>query len=154
MSFNQCTFIGNVGNPPEIRTTESGRKVAQFSLATSERWTDKASGQQKEKTDWHRIIVWNERLIGFLEKYVDKGASLLVQGPLRHRKYDKDGEDRYVSEIVIDWEGTIKFAGGKREGGGNRPPDAQDPHDGANVRDRDGGPVSHEASDLEDEIPF
>ena len=153
MSLNQCQFIGNVGGDPEIVVMDDGRKLAKFNLATNEIWTDKQTGKQKEQTEWHRIIVWNERLIGFLENHVKKGSSLFVQGPLRHREYEKNGEKRWASEIVINWEGKISFAGGKREVGGNRPPDPESPEDGANIRTR-GEPQGQAEVDLDDEIPF
>lgn len=114
-------LIGNIGKDPEIKTLQSGGKVANLSLATIERWKDKASGDQKEKTEWHRIVVWNEALIGVLEKYVHKGDKLFIEGQLQTRKYTDGGVEKYTTEIVLQgFNGQIVMLGSK--GGGETKP--------------------------------
>ncbi len=120
-SLNQATLIGNVGNDPEIRNLPNGGKVANFSLATSEKWKDKNTGETKERTEWHRIVVWNEGLIGVIERYVEKGHKLMVQGQIQTEKYEKDGQDRYATKIVLTGFDAklVMLSGGQ---GGNRDP--------------------------------
>lgn len=101
-SVNKVILIGNVGKDPEIRTMQSTDKVASFSIATSESWKDKASGERKEKTEWHRIAVWNQGLVGIVEKYVKKGSKIYIEGQLETRKWtNKDGVEQYSTEIVL-----------------------------------------------------
>ena len=100
-SINKVTLLGNVGKDPEIKTFQNGGKVASFSLATSESWKDKTSGEKKTATEWHNIVVKNEGLVGIVEKYVKKGAKLHIEGKLETRTYEKDGSKRYVAEIVL-----------------------------------------------------
>ena len=100
-SINKVTLLGNVGKDPEIKTFQNGGRVAQFSLATSESWKDKTSGEKKTATEWHNIVVKNEALVGIVEKYVKKGAKIHLEGKIETRKYQKDGSDRYITEIVL-----------------------------------------------------
>ena len=102
MSLNKVTLIGNVGNDPEIRTTQSGSKIANFSLATSESWKDKVSGERKTKTEWHKIVIFSENLVKVIENYIKKGSKLYIEGALQTRKWqDKDGVEKYTTEIVL-----------------------------------------------------
>src|SRR5215210_6376821 len=113
-SLNKAMLIGNVGQDPEIRTIPSGARVAQFSVATSRRWNDK-SGQQQEKTEWHRIVAW-ERLVEIIERYVKKGDRIYVEGEIEYRQYqDKDGVTKYTTEIRAR---EVVLLGGRSEGGG------------------------------------
>ena len=101
-SVNKVILVGNVGNDPEIRTFGNGGKVANFSLATSENWRDKQSGERKEKTEWHRVAVFNDGLVGVIERYVKKGSKLYVEGKLQTRKWtDNSGQEKYTTEIVL-----------------------------------------------------
>lgn len=100
-SVNKVIIIGNVGKDPEIRNFPNGGKVANFSVATSESWKDKSTGERKERTEWHRISVMNEALVGIVEKYVKKGSKIYVEGKLETRKYEKNGQEAYTTEIVI-----------------------------------------------------
>ena len=100
-SLNKVCLIGTVGKDPEIRSFPNGGRVANFSIATSESWKDKTTGEKKEKTEWHRINVWNEGLVGVIEQYVRKGQKLYIEGALQTRKYEKDGVDHYATEIVL-----------------------------------------------------
>lgn len=101
MTLNKATLIGNVGKDPEIRTTQDGKEIANFPLATSERWKDKNSGERKEKTEWHRIVIFNPGLIGIVKSYVKKGSKLYLEGQIQTRKWSKDGVDHYQTEIVL-----------------------------------------------------
>ena len=101
-SVNKVILLGNLGQDPDIRTMQSGKKVATMSIATSDSWKDKDTGEKKEKTEWHRIVVFNEGLIGVVENYIKKGAKLYLEGALQTRKWTDDaGTEKYTTEIVI-----------------------------------------------------
>lgn len=100
--LNRVTLLGNVGQDPDIRSTQAGNKIANLSIATTEMWKDKGTGERKERTEWHRVSIYNQGLIGVIEKYVTKGSKLYVEGSLQTRKYTpKEGADRTITEIVI-----------------------------------------------------
>ncbi|UPK31799.1 single-stranded DNA-binding protein [Bradyrhizobium sp. 186] len=99
--LNQVQLIGNVGADPEIKNLQNGSVVANFSIATSESWKDKATGEKKERTEWHRIVVWNEGLCSVIEQYVRKGSKVFVQGELQTRDWEKDGVKHYSTEVVL-----------------------------------------------------
>lgn len=102
-SKNKVNLLGHVGNDPEIRTVINGNRVASFSLATSESWRDSNSGDRRERTEWHRIVVWNQGLVKIVEKYVSKGSKLDLEGKLRTRKWvDNNGQERYTTEIHLE----------------------------------------------------
>lgn len=150
--MNRAELIGNVGQAPEIRTTQSGRRVASFSLATNERWTDKASGEKREHTEWHRVVVWNEGLVSVVERFVEKGKQLFVAGSLRTRKWtDQAGVERWTTEVVLSaFDGQIELLGGG-SGGGNRPPPAES-YDGPGTGTA--APARTGRDELDDDIPF
>lgn len=101
-SVNKVILIGNLGNDPEIRTMQSGDRVANLSLATSESWKDKETGERRERTEWHRITVWNQGLIKIIEAYLKKGSKIYIEGQLETKKWQNDaGEDRYTTEVVL-----------------------------------------------------
>jgi single-strand DNA-binding protein len=101
-SINKVILVGNLGKDPEIRSTQDGSKVASFSIATSEYWKDKVSGERKDKTEWHRIVVFNPNLAEICEKYLHKGSKVYVEGQLQTRKWqDQSGNDRYSTEVVL-----------------------------------------------------
>ena len=117
-SVNKVIIVGNVGNQPEIRATQaSGEELATFSLATSERWKDKNSGEQKEKTDWHRVVVFSPGLVRVVKEYVNKGSKLYIEGKLRTREYeDESGIKKYTTEIVLaSYSGTLVLLDDKRD---------------------------------------
>lgn len=151
-SFNRATLVGNVGQAPEIRSTQAGTRIATFSLATNERWKDKTTGEQREATEWHRVVVFNERLVEIVEKYVDKGKQLLVEGKIKTRKWTgQDGVDRYSTEIVLEnFAGALVLLGGGTRG--NRPPPVADP--GAYGSAGGASPARARRDELDDEIPF
>tara|TARA_R110000803_G_scaffold141465_2_gene207903 strand:+ start:88 stop:501 length:414 start_codon:yes stop_codon:yes gene_type:complete len=102
MSINKAILIGNLGKDPEIRTTGDGREIASFSIATSESWKDKNSGEKKEKTEWHNVVVFSAGLVNIIKNYVKKGSKLYLEGSLQTRKWtDKQGVDKYSTEIVL-----------------------------------------------------
>lgn len=133
-SLNRAQLIGNVGDDPDIQLLQGNKTVANFSLATSESWKDKNTGEKKERTEWHRIVVWNEGLVDVIEKYVKKGSKLFIEGEIQTRKWqDKDGNDRYSTEIVLTgFGGKLVLLGDSR--GGNR-----DPNDNASRAGNSGG---------------
>ena len=116
-SVNKVTLVGNLGRDPEIRSTQDGQKIVQLSLATSETWKDKMSGERKEKSEWHRIVIFNERLCDVAEKYLKKGSKVYVEGSLATRKWtDKDGVEKYTTEVVLSkFKGDIVMLDGKSE---------------------------------------
>jgi single-strand DNA-binding protein len=120
-SLNKVTLIGHLGRDPEIRTTQGGDKVANLSVATSESWKDKNSGDRREKTEWHRVVIFDDRLVGIAEKYLKKGSQLYLEGALQTRKWQKDGADVFTTEIVLQkFRGEITLLGGKTDD--NDPP--------------------------------
>jgi len=101
-SVNKVILVGNLGKDPEIRRTQDGRPIANLSVATSESWRDKATGERKEKTEWHRVVIFNEGLCRIAEQYLKKGAKVYLEGSLQTRKWqDKDGNDKYSTEVVL-----------------------------------------------------
>jgi single-strand DNA-binding protein len=109
--MNRVTLIGNLGADPEVRHTQSGQKIVSMSIATSERWKDQRSGETRERTEWHRIVIWNEGLGEIAEKYLNKGAKVLVEGKLTTRKWrDQSGADRWTTEIhLTPYNGALTF---------------------------------------------
>ena len=120
-SVNKVILIGHLGHEPDIRTTQYGDKVASFSLATSESWTDKNSGERHEKTEWHRIVIYNEALVKLAEQYLDRGSKIYLEGQLQTRKWqDSSGIDRYTTEIVLQkYRGVLKLLGSKENNNAN-----------------------------------
>ncbi len=122
-SVNKVILVGNVGKDPEIRRTQDGRPIANLSIATSESWRDKATGEKKEKTEWHRVVIFSEPLCKVVEQYVKKGAKLYIEGALQTRKWtDKDGVEKYSTEVVLQGYGgsltMLDGAGGGRGASG------------------------------------
>lgn len=119
-SVNKVILIGNLGADPEIRRTQDGRPIANLNIATSETWRDRNSGERKEKTEWHRVVIFNEGLCKIAEQYLKKGSTVYVEGQLQTRKWqDKDGQDRYSTEVVLQgFNSTLTMLGGRGEGGG------------------------------------
>ena len=119
--LNKVTLIGRLGKDPEIRHTQAGKAIASFTLASSETWKDK-SGEKQEKTEWFSCVCFSEGLSGVIERYVHKGDLIYIEGALRTRKYEKDGVDKYITEVVIDnFNGTLKMLGGSKKEGEEKP---------------------------------
>jgi len=159
-SVNKVILVGNLGRDPEIRTTQDGTKVANLSLATSETWRDKNSGERKERTEWHRVVVFNERLVDVIEKYVRKGSKLYLEGALQTRKWtDKEGQERYSTEVVLQrFRGELTMLDGGRGGGGSDFGGEPDMGGGGSMGGGGGGGGRRSGGgappDLDDEIPF
>jgi single-strand DNA-binding protein len=119
-SVNKVILIGNLGRDPEVRSMNNGGKVVNLSLATSETWRDKNSGERQEKTEWHRVVIFNEKLGEVAEKYLKKGAKVYIEGALQTRKWtDKDGAEKYSTEVVLQrFRGELTMLDGKGGGGG------------------------------------
>lgn len=119
-SVNKVILIGNLGRDPEVRSTQDGMKIVQLSIATSESWKDKMSGERKDKTEWHRVVIFNERLAEVAEKFLKKGSKVYVEGQLQTRKWtDKDGLEKYTTEVVLSrFRGELTMLDGRAEGGG------------------------------------
>ncbi len=163
---NKVILVGRLGRDPETRTFQNGGKSTSFSIATSETWNDKASGERKEKTQWHRIVILNEKLGEIAERYLKKGSSVYIEGQLESRKFtDKDGAEREVTEIVIGrFKGELTLMdsrqsseGGEGGGGGYAPRERPAPAARAPAA-RSGSAPSWDApkggNDLDDDIPF
>ncbi len=153
-SVNKVILIGNLGKDPEIRSMQSGDKVASFSIATSENWKDKATGEKKEKTEWHRISCFNQGLVKVIENYVKKGSKVYIEGQLETRKWtDKDGQEKYSTEVVLrPFRGELTMLDSK--GGGSssfQDSGANDYSPGPSKAASGGG---GRTDDFEDEIPF
>jgi single-strand DNA-binding protein len=115
-SVNKVILLGRVGADPEIRTTTNGDRIANLRLATSESWRDKASGEKKEKTEWSTVVCFNDNLTKVIENYVKKGSLIYIEGQLQTRKWEKDGVERYSTEVVLSkFRGEIQLLGGKGE---------------------------------------
>lgn len=134
-SINKVILVGNLGQDPEAKSLPNGGKVVNLSIATSDQWKDKNSGEKKERTEWHRVVIFSQGdsdgLAGIAEKYLRKGSKVYVEGKLQTRKWqDQSGVDRYSTEVVLQGFGAqLVLLDGKGEGGGNRPPPANGPDD-------------------------
>jgi len=171
-SVNKVILVGNLGRDPEIRSTQDGTRIATLNLATSENWRDKMSGERKEKTEWHRVVIFNERLVEVAEKYLRKGSKIYVEGQLQTRKWtDQQGQERYTTEVALQrFRGELTMldgAAGGRGGATATEPGYDDPGFGADpgASPRYGGTGPSPANapggrgrstreDLDDEIPF
>jgi single-strand DNA-binding protein len=166
-SVNKVILVGNLGKDPEIRRTQDGRPIANLSVATSDSWRDKATGERKEKTEWHRVVIFNEGLCKIAEQYLKKGAKVYLEGALQTRKWqDKDGNDKYSTEVVLQGFNSVLTMLDRAGGGGGA-----GTGDFGGDEDRSGGdfgsagPASRERKpamaggggrrdDMDDEIPF
>jgi len=116
MSVNKVILLGNVGKDPEIRSTQNGKEIANLTIATSEKWKDKAAGERKERTEWHRVVIFSEGLVGVVKSYVKKGSKIYIEGSLQTRKWQgKDGKDNYSTEVVLQGFGSTLQLLDKRE---------------------------------------
>lgn len=159
-SVNKVIIVGNLGRDPEVRSFQNGGRVCSLSIATSESWKDKASGERKERTEWHRVSIFNDNLVGIAERYLKKGSKVYIEGQLETRKYqDKDGVEKYSTEVVLrPYRGELTLLDG-RQGGGSDDMGMGDSMGGGGF----GGGASSQSSsggfgggrnDMDDEIPF
>jgi len=150
-SLNKVLLIGRLGADPEIKQMVNGKSVARLSLATSQTWKDKNTGEKKEKTEWHRIVVFNEGLVNVVQQYLKKGAQIYVEGQLTTRKWkdEQSGQDKYSTEIVIQgYNSSLTMLGGANSGGGGGI--ANDNTQPSSNKDD----LSQISNDMDDEIPF
>jgi single-strand DNA-binding protein len=148
-SVNKVILVGNLGRDPEIRTMQSGGKVCNLSIATSERWRDRGSGEQQERTEWHRVVIFDDRLVDVAERYLRKGAKVYLEGELQTRKWqDQSGQERYSTEVVLRrFRGQLTMLD-SRGGGGDG-----GPYGGGDDRGPS-GPSGPPPNELDDDIPF
>ena len=168
-SVNKVILVGRLGKDPEVRSFQNGGKVVSFALATSETWNDRASGERKEKTDWHNIVIKNEKIGEIAEKYLKKGSSVYIEGKIETRKWtdQASGQDKFTTEVIVGpFRGEMTLLGGRDEGGasaggggdrGSSQPRERSPAPaGASSRPSGGKPSwePDKGGDLDDEIPF
>ena len=157
-SLNKVTLVGNIGRDPEVRSFQNGSKVCNLSLATSERWKDKETNEPKEKTEWHRIVVFNDKLVEIIEKYVHKGSKVYIEGQLETRKWtDSSGTEKYSTEVVLrPYRGEIIFLDSKSEVDNSSSNAIEDDNVSSSKIENESSNNSVEelASDLDDDIPF
>ena len=164
-SVNKVILVGNLGKDPEIRRTQDGRPIANLRIATSESWRDKATGERREKTEWHSVVIFNENLCKIAEQYLKKGAKVFIEGALQTRKWQgQDGQDRYSTEVVLQgFNGNLTMLDGRSGGGMSESGQADygggdNGHADAPRAARSGGAAKGGAGNfdkqLDDEIPF
>ena len=149
-SVNKVILVGNVGNQPEIRISQTGgNEIANFSIATSERWKDKNSGEQKEKTDWHRVVVFAPGLVNIIKNYVKKGSKIYIEGKLQTREYqDKEGVKKYTTEVILtQYNSTLTLLGSKNN-------DSQSSVGNFENNHQESKKDQFDSDDIKDEIPF
>jgi len=163
-SVNKVILIGNLGKDPEVRTLNSGDRVANLRIATSETWRDRTSGERKERTEWHQVVIFNDNLVKVAESYLRKGSTVYIEGAIQTRKYtDQSGAERYTTEIVLQkFRGELTMLGGRgggAEGGGDEGGYSGGGSGGGGGgfnpgKPAQGGGGPRENFDLDDEIPF
>ena len=149
-SLNKVQLIGRLGADPEIKQMVNGKSIARLSIATSQSWKDKSTGERKEKTEWHRVVIFNEGLVNVVQQYVKKGAQVYIEGQLTTRKWtdEKSGQDRYSTEIILQgYNSTFTILSGKN----NQSATSQDTTESKSALPNENNISS---SDLDDEIPF
>jgi single-strand DNA-binding protein len=152
-SLNKVLLIGRLGNDPEIKQMSNGKSVARLSVATSETWKDKSSGERKEKTEWHRVVIFNEGLVNVVQQYLKKGAQIYIEGQIQTTKYtDNNGQEKYSTQIVLQgYNSTLTMlGGGSGSGSSNRVEESSMNQDQSSL------PSDNQISsnDLDDEVPF
>ena len=163
-SVNKVILVGNLGRDPEVRTFQNGGKVVNLRVATSERWRDKASGENREKTEWHSVAIFSEPLARVAEQYLRKGSKVYLEGQLETRKWqDQSGQDRYSTEVVLrPYTSTLTMLDGRGDGGGGSSGGGGGDYGGdygggdsyGGPSGGGGGPARAPARDIDDEIPF
>lgn len=163
-SVNKVILIGNLGADPEIRRTQDGRPIANLRVATSESWRDRNSGERRERTEWHRVVIFNEGLCKIAEQYLRKGSKVYLEGQLQTRKWeDQSGQERYSTEVVLQgFNSSLTMLDGRGEGGGGQSGGGQGgsdfgqtgPSSGGQGGGGQGGPSGGFGGEIDDEIPF
>jgi single-strand DNA-binding protein len=162
-SVNKVILVGNLGADPEIRSLNSGDRVANLRVATSETWRDKSSGERKEKTEWHRVVIFNDNLVKVAEQYLRKGSKVYLEGAIQTRKWaDQSGQEKFSTEVVLQkFRGELTMLDGKGEGGGGDRDEGGYAGGGSSgggfssgPRQQSSAPREDFSADLDDEIPF
>jgi single-strand DNA-binding protein len=160
-SVNKVILVGNLGRDPEVRHTQSGDQIVHLSLATSESWRDRGSGERRERTEWHRVVIFNPSLGDIAKQYLRKGSKVYVEGQLQTRKWTgQDGQERYTTEVVLrPYRGELTMLDGRNDRGGGGGGDFGEPDDGGYGGTSGGGASaggrgSVPGADIDDEIPF
>lgn len=152
--INKVILIGHLGQDPEVRYLPNGNAVATVTLATSETWKDKQTGQQKERTEWHRVVFFG-KLAEIVGQYLRKGSQIYIEGRLQTRKWqDQSGQDRYTTEVVVDMGGTMQMLGGKPQGAGQQAPAQTGQQQGGQQRQPTPPQYNEPPADFDDDIPF
>tara|TARA_B100000945_G_C20135065_1_gene481244 strand:+ start:146 stop:619 length:474 start_codon:yes stop_codon:yes gene_type:complete len=154
-SVNKVILIGNLGRDPEIRTMQNGNKVANLNIATSESWKDKTTGERKEKTDWHRVVIFGN-LAEIAENYLKKGSKVYISGKLQTRKWqDQSGQDKYTTEVVLQgYGGELTMLDAKGSGGQSGMDSPSNPHSDMPQNENSSGWDSSSLKEMDDDIPF
>jgi single-strand DNA-binding protein len=155
-SINKVILVGNLGAAPEIRTTNGGDRIATLRLATSETWRDRQSGERKEKTEWHRVVIFNDNLVKVAESYLKKGAKVYIEGSIQTRKWtDQSGQEKFSTEIVLQkFRGELTMLDGRGGGDDDSAGYSGGGFQSAGARAQPAGPRESFSADLDDEIPF
>ena len=154
-SVNKTILLGNLGRDPEIRSMQSGAKMASFSIATSKRWKDRNTQEQKEKTSWHNIVVFGDGLVDIVEKYVKKGSKIYVEGELQTRKWqDKDGNDRYTTEVILQGYNCNLTLLDSRNNSQIDSNNSDQANQSQALEDNSIGNPPNDSNDLDEDIPF
>tara|TARA_B110000027_G_scaffold12215_2_gene11288 strand:+ start:6788 stop:7282 length:495 start_codon:yes stop_codon:yes gene_type:complete len=161
-SVNKVTLVGNLGRDPEIRAMQNGDKIVQLSLATSDRWKDKTSGEQREKTEWHRVVIFNDGLGRIAEQYLKKGSTVYIEGQLQTRKWtdQQSGQEKYTTEVVLQrYRGELTLLGMRPDSSlsnqnQNNSIEQNNYQDSSQNQNQSQNQSQNIASDLDDEIPF
>ena len=154
-SLNKVTLIGNLGSDPEIKAMQNGDKIVNLSIATSDRWKDKTTGEQRERTEWHRVVIFNDALGRIAEQYLKKGSTIYIEGQLQTRKWtdQQSGQEKYTTEVVLQrYRGEITMLGARPDNSYSN--QSQSSNEQSNFQETNQNQVSNIASDLDDEIPF
>lgn len=155
-SINKVTLIGNLGRDPEIRATKDGREIANLAIATSDTWKDKQTGERKEKTEWHRVAIFNEGLVNVVKNYLRKGSKVYIEGSLQTRKWvDNNNQERYTTEIVLQgYNGNLTMLDSKGSGGAASGGMADAGASQSYSQPAQAAAPAPAAAELDDEIPF
>jgi single-strand DNA-binding protein len=159
-SVNKVILIGNLGRDPEVRRTQDGRPIVNLSVATSDSWRDKATGERREKTEWHRVVIFNEALCRVAEQYLKKGSKVYLEGSLQTRKWqDQSGQDKYTTEVVLQFNSQLtmldRAGGGGEFGGGGEDSGGEFGSSGPSTREKKPAMAgAGKRGDMDDEIPF
>ena len=162
-SINKVILVGNLGRDPEVRATQDGSKIVNLSLATSERWKDRNTGEQRERTEWHRVVIFNDNLGRIAEQYLRKGSTCYIEGQLQTRKWtDQQGAEKYTTEVVLQrYRGELTLLGGRGDSamgdggfGGDSSSYTSQSADSAQSSGGSTPPPMRDSSDLDDDIPF